>query len=667
MNFLQLWGTEQQTNVDAWFENLLRETTNLDERQACEAFEYLLYAGSPADVWYDDLHEETKWQWPSLVLAFTSVWPVSKKLLCVSGALHARRMERKEEQARARDEKALRDLEQEVEWATEWEDYLGWVCRAEKKEVAFRARCEAAWESEWKRLDEWERASREAYEDDERVRREYEDLEFAHDEESLAWRVEEERLEADWKDERATLDAGGRRMVEEMRAARIQRVDEILRAEAEEEDRRRQEATTRRTITHCVRQPLYTTPTTLKALPNTISYPPPPETIAADVIEPTAKKPPDGSGVESVTSDALRESAEMWSTEVEGEGIFRGRVMSANGLTSHSLHELSTNDDHLRELVILPPTKHPTLPSLVMPTIYSYPPSPIRERLSSHVESRTTVRSLTTNDRLAPTKHPTGSTPATSVNRTRLPPWVMRLLRLHHPDEFSIVRRLSHDGRPAPTKHRTTPVAAKGIVHPDPPSFGHRQTPLPCIANLSVVARPPAADDRPALTKHPTTQETASSVVALPNLPLTHEFTRPAPLVQPHMLGPTRLPCAMDSFLAGTLPWVVNRPPPVKHPTPEDDLPNDDTGVDPPTHALLHDIPAPVKHPTVAHILAVDDLVTPTAGTLTNPPRVLDGQMVCVVTIGFSGMNPFAEGRPAPVKHPTMRENVSSLAESPNS
>ncbi|KDQ08585.1 hypothetical protein BOTBODRAFT_179662 [Botryobasidium botryosum FD-172 SS1] len=238
MNFLQFWGDEQQHGIDAWFENLLRETTDRDEQQACEAFGCLLHVGSPADAWYEDLPDTIRDHWPSLTAAFSMVWPVSRKLLCASGALHVRRMEREEESARLWDKEVLRLVEQELEWATEWEDYMGWVCRDEKRKMTFRARCEVAWESELQRLDKWERASREAYEEDERVRREYEAQEIAREEEDLARQAEEERLEEDWRASMAVLDEEERRTAGKLGAARIRRVEGILRVVAEVEDRR---------------------------------------------------------------------------------------------------------------------------------------------------------------------------------------------------------------------------------------------------------------------------------------------------------------------------------------------------------------------------------------------------------------------------------------------
>ncbi|KDQ06398.1 hypothetical protein BOTBODRAFT_181636 [Botryobasidium botryosum FD-172 SS1] len=545
MNFLQLWGDEQQRGIDAWFENLLRETTNLTESQACDAFGFLLHAGSPADAWYEDLHDNIRLRWSSLVAAFSSVWPVSRKLLCADGALHTRRMEREEERARLKDEEVLRAVEQELEWATEEEDYMWWAYLEEKKRLALDARREAALDEDWAEFEDWERLVEAACAEDERVRREYEAQEIAYEEEDLAWRTEEERLEERWRAETTTLEAEGRRLAEELAAARARRVEGILRVVAEVEDRRRrrrqeattttggddddrrrrrrQEATRRRTTAHCGRRPLYTTPAALAVpLNTTVTYPPSLETVAADVLEPTVEKPPDSLGTGVITSATPRGDAVTGRARLEREGDANGQVRNANELSSQPQRELSIGGDRRRGIVVLPPTKHPTaitsIPSIACPQLHD-------------------------DERPPTSKHSTEPAPYPPLPRERLPctanssipPWVDRLVRSLRPNDSSIaMQSLRTNDHPAPTKHPTAITSTVPITHPYPPSLQHDRTHSLCTKDSSFVAQSSTSNDRPAPTKHPTTRFHASliSIVSTATL-IFHDGTRPKDFVQP--------------------------------------------------------------------------------------------------------------------------------------
>ncbi|KDQ12672.1 hypothetical protein BOTBODRAFT_188954 [Botryobasidium botryosum FD-172 SS1] len=681
MNFLQLWGDEQQRGIDAWFENLLRETANLSERQACDAFGFLLHAGSPADAWYEDLHDDTRLRWPSLILAFTSAWPVSNKLLCASGALHARRMERKEEQARVRDEEVLRAVEQELQWATEEEDYMWWAYLEEKKRLALDARREAALEEDWAEFEEWERSVQVMCVEDKRAERECKAQQIAREGKDLEWRAAEERLEESWTAEMATLEVEGRRMVEEMTAARVRRVEGILRVVAEVEDRR-QEATTRQTIAHCVRQPpcttstTSTTPTLLAPPPNTTTgHSPPLEIVATDVVEPTVKKPPDGLSLESATSDASRETAETGRAVSGQEGIVEGRVPNAYGLAYHPLCKSPIIDNRLREVVILPLTKHPTTTSSTTPVVRASAPSwvvrlvcsfllnefpiavqPVHDdyrslatkhptepvvhasldhdqaRSPSTTDSRNVILSPTTGDRPAPTKHPTALSAAASITIPRT------TSSGHDPTGTSpIVKQLlDDDDHPAPTKHPTACEYASLIVI--------ASTAAPCVhdgTRLTDFVQPPADDNRPALTKHPTTRANATLVAIASTVSLfAHAITRSARFVQ---RPPNDRPQAVKQPTASS--WtalVVNTRPPwftgglmaIIALTGE--------------HELTLDRPALTKHPTTLN-KALSMATPPTPSSTNSLTRSLD----------FA--QPLAsDDRPTPTKHPATRSSYSA-------
>ncbi|KDQ08129.1 hypothetical protein BOTBODRAFT_191990 [Botryobasidium botryosum FD-172 SS1] len=649
MNFLQFWGDEHQHGIDAWFENLLRETTNLTERQACDAFGFLLHAGSPADAWYEDLHDNIRLRWPSLVLAFTSVWPVSKKLLCASGALHARRMERKEEQARVRDEEVLRAVEQELRWATEEEDYMWWAYLEEKKRLALDVRREAALDEDWAEFEEWERSVQATCGEDERAEREYEAQETAREEEDLVRQAEEQRLEEERRASMAILEAEGRRAAEGLGAARVRRVEGILRVVAEVEDRRRQEAMMQRTTAQCERQPLYTTPITSTMLavpPNAkVTYPPPPETIPTDIVEPTAKKPPDGWSREATTSDAAREPAERGEIGVEGERIVDGRAMNAGGLTSHSLREPSVIDDRPREIIVLPPTKHPgtippTLsityrqphdderpPAIKHPTKLVRHPHQPRERSSCGG----VVRLRVTDDLPALTKHPTAALSAISVGREGVPLWVARLVRSLRLNDFSIViQSSSHTNeRPTPTKYLTTRGYAPSIV------FVSTVSPFAHVATRSArFVQPPLNDDRPAAVKHPTTRENASLIV---------------------------IPPAAPPFGHDESPKADDRPAPTKHPTMVP-LTSSVTSHHPPP--LGYDPPALTKHPGTGPAISITDLQlhnderSPTTKHPTNLASLSREPSSCTIVVRLLARG----GCPALTKHPTTRANATFVA-----
>ncbi|KDQ19704.1 hypothetical protein BOTBODRAFT_170760 [Botryobasidium botryosum FD-172 SS1] len=352
MDFLQLSGTEHQRAVNTWFENLLRETANRNERQACEAFECLLSAGSRADTWHAGSPDMVKASWPLLIAAFHATWPVSPKLLNVDRALHARRMEQREDMARARLGETVMLAWRAMEAAREQEDYMWWTCLEERNRLtAFRG-------PDWAEFEEWERSGQVAHEEDKRVQCEYEAQEIAREEEDLAWQAQEEQLDEDWRARVAVMEAEGRRAAVELGIVHVLRVKEVLRAEAEVEDRRRRQEMMRQwTTAHCVRHPLYTTPTTLVMLPappNTtiVGYPLMPEIIATNVLEPTAKKPPDGWDFENTPREPVGAARAGL-----GRGITANRwAMNVNGPTRR---EFSTNNRR-RGVVVFPPTKHPT-------------------------------------------------------------------------------------------------------------------------------------------------------------------------------------------------------------------------------------------------------------------------------------------------------------------
>ncbi|KDQ11953.1 hypothetical protein BOTBODRAFT_35010 [Botryobasidium botryosum FD-172 SS1] len=638
MNFLQFTGAERrQTDVDAWFENLLRQTTTRDERQACEAFECLLRAGSHADSWYLNLPDTTKSHWPSLTAAFHATWPVSSRLLLADRVLHARRMDRQEELARRRDEERVTAAQRAVENASEEEDYMWWAYLEEKKRLALDARREAAFDEDWAEFEEWERSAQVAREEDERVQREYEAQEIVREEEDLAWQVQEEQLDEDWKAMVAAMETEGRRAAVELGIVRVLRVKEVLRAEAEVEDRRRrQEATRQRTTARCVRHPLYTTPTTLATLsapPNTtvVAYPLMLETIVADVLEPTVKKPPDGSISKVIARGTLRESVRMGRGRFEREGVVNVRVKEAIGPASHSQRDHIAFSDRRREIVVLPPTKHPTTITWIAFVTSHYPLSFKHDRPRSVCFIGLRIALQRPNDRLALTKHPTTHFHAWFIAITSISPScvhvIMRSARLLQPPP--------NGERPTLTKHPTTILGIALIAFHSPfPSKRDWPRSFHFIGPRIAVQRP--SNDRPALTKRPTGWLSVVAVVC--------------------MRVPRRVDRSLRSFGSNEPPIVVQstyndgQPRSIEYPASEPIPPAYDHSTVPATSTVAcstkRDRPARIKHPTTRKNASsfIVSTTPPSTSDLTRLPDVV--QPLVLVD------------RPAAVKHPTTRQDT---------
>ncbi|KDQ06267.1 hypothetical protein BOTBODRAFT_181764, partial [Botryobasidium botryosum FD-172 SS1] len=696
MNFLQFAGTELQARTNIWFENLLRETANRDERQACEALGYLLYAGSPADAWYEGLPDTIWLCWPSLTAAFHATWPVSPKLLNASRALHAKRMEREEDMARAKLEEMVLVARRAVEAAREREDYMWWGYLEEKNRLAFEARCEAAFDEDWAEFEEWERSAQAAREEDERVQREYEAQEIAR-EEDLAWQAQEEQLDEDWRARVAVIKAEGRRAAVELGIARVLRVKEVLRAEAEVEDRRRrrQEATRQRTTARCVRHPLYTTPTTLATLsapPNTtvVAYPVVLETIVADVLEPTMKKPPDGPGLESFIASVSQELAGTGRASSRRGKIVEGQLIRVEELTSHLQPGTFVVDDRLREVVVLLPTKHPgtgpTTTPIINPELYDDErPLAVKHpnNLTPHPHPRerssctAVVRLLVTNDRPALTEHPTMRVNAwfTAIASTVSPP-VHVITRSAH-----LVQPPPNGERPTLAKHPTAILGIAPIVLHTPVPF-KRDWPrsFHFIGPRIAVQRP--SSDRPALTKRPTGW---LSVVAIVCMRVPRRVDRSL-----RSFGPNELPTVVQSTYNDGQPrsieYSASEPSPpandgstalvtstipcspkgdrtarTMHPTTRENALSFIMSPTPPSTSdltrrpdvmqplVLVDRPAAVKHPMTRQ----DTLPTP---ALSNVPLTHDDTRSALL------VRPSAnDDHPAAVKHPTVDIPVDSL------
>ncbi|KDQ18794.1 hypothetical protein BOTBODRAFT_170801 [Botryobasidium botryosum FD-172 SS1] len=511
MNFLQLSGTEHQRAVNAWVENLLRETANRNERQACEAFECLLSAGSRADIWHAGLPDTVKASWPLLIAAFHATWPVSPKLLNADRALHARRMEREEDTARAKLEETVLVARRAVEAAREQEDYMWWGYLEEKNRLAFEARCEAAFDEDWAEFEEWERSAQVAREEDERVQREYEARETALEEEESAWQAQKERLDEDCRAMVAAMEAEGRRAAVELGIVRVLRVKEVLWAEAELEDRRR-EITTRRTKVPHVHQHSCTTAPKLPIVSTfTILYPPPSDAFAANVLEPTAKKPPDERDFES----ASRELAGAARARLRRGSTSNGWAMNINDPTRR---EFSTNDRR-REAVVFPPTKHPTAELSTMPITRDLIHS-LYLAISNNV-----VRLSIIDERFPPTKYPTALVLAIRTVHMGSTPFGHDFACLPH----FIHPPAIHD-RPVLTKHPTTYFHASFIANTSlSPSCVH------VITRSARLVQPPPSGERPTLTKHPTTILGIALIVFHSPFPFKRDGPRSFHFIGPHI------------------------------------------------------------------------------------------------------------------------------------
>ncbi|KDQ06139.1 hypothetical protein BOTBODRAFT_181882 [Botryobasidium botryosum FD-172 SS1] len=254
-------------------------------------------------------------------------------------------------------------------------------------------------------------------------------------------------------------------------------------------------------------------------------------------------------------------------------------------------------------------TKHPTTREIASFAVFAHSPSPGHEYSPGTTELAAFIRSSGTGDRPALTKHPTTAPLAESITSQ------------HSPSP-------RHD-RPALTKHPTSHSSIMSTT----------QLPLPSDS--------PPVNDCPALTMHPTVQGNASSAAASANPPPKRECTRPVCFVQPHTHDPTRLPCVTDSLLVhGSPPGIDDRPPPVKHPTPETVL----LGNDGPTavatytdvRSLANDRPGLTKHPTTGSLSPCIIVGPPPV-----PSRSYQAESNAVVRL------PHDDDRPALVKHAT--------------
>ncbi|KDQ08586.1 hypothetical protein BOTBODRAFT_179663 [Botryobasidium botryosum FD-172 SS1] len=359
-------------------------------------------------------------------------------------------------------------------------------------------------------------------------------------------------------------------------------------------------------------------------LNTTVAHPPPPDIVVTEVLEPTAKKPPDGWGRES-TNMMAREPAGGGGFGVEGEKIADGRVTNANGLTSYSPCEPAVVGDRSCEIVVLPPTKHPTPIHPTPSHTYSRPHDDERPPAIKHPIVR------------AAYSLPRERSPCTA--NSSIPPWVDRLVRSLRLNDLSIVIQSSSrtNVRPARTKHPKTREGVSPIPTPSSPLSMHG------LAYSSCRAHPFVNDDRSAPTKHPRVRFLASSTIVLSISALARHSMR---------AGYYGSPLGADERIKPAKHSVTSvHDPPITQPRPRVSMHDcrhpSCTGRSPIVTQSLHhnDRPSPIKHPTPETVLLVNNDLT-AAATYT------DARLP-------------ANDRPRPTKHPTTRANTSFVAIAP--
>ncbi|KDQ10564.1 hypothetical protein BOTBODRAFT_178048 [Botryobasidium botryosum FD-172 SS1] len=711
------FGLEAET----WLYVFLKATITRTNDKKLQLFPCCFAPGSPASDWYDELPESVAWHLPLLLKEFCRRWLEPTSVTRESATPTAPRVNsppptstptyslptatpttQYTDHGLARQQEEV--LDELLEWATTEQ-------KARREERAWRTdmivcAMEAAW-----RAERWQA----------RLKEERRVLMLKKLEEATAAREREAQrvdgLRAAYRAERAARRSQfHEEMARAMEAKRAAR-------KAEAEARRREEVPRTTSVDDASQFPctISTTSTTLPtSFPRTtsttiftttstvtstipmlphdfVSSSHSPQTAVDDVFETTRRKPPDILRPTRVEEEGAprenraNEDARSISDGDDWEREARGFNVDVSGLSGGTQPESFAIDDHRHEIVVLPPTKHPTtIPSTPSTTPHDderplatkHPTEPVVHASLDHeqacspstTDSRSVVLSPTTGDRPAPTKHPTALSAAASItiSRTTLsghdptaPPFANDTTR-----STRFVQPPPNDDRPAAVKHPATRENASLIVIPPAaPPFSHDES--------------PKADGRPAPTKHPTMVPLTSSVTSHHSPPLVYD---PPALTKHPGTGPT-------ISITDSQPHDDERPPATKHPTnlaPRPRKPSSCRGV---VRLLAWDgCPALTKHPTTranASFVAIAPTVSPFVHVVTRltrfvqpPPNDDRPQAVkhptalpwtvlvintrspwltggLMATIALTGEHELAFDRPAPTKHPTTRKNAS--------